>query len=213
MNQVCQQVTRPRLFLTERDHGRRLSLDEFESAEYKGGFRYEIIYGRLYVSPFPNPLHEELAGRLEDLLKMYAKRHPGVINKVFGPGCVFVPDIEEGVTAPQPDVVAYRDFPEGLSEEEEEDLTWRDFFPVVVVEVISPDAADKDLDRNVELYLRVPSIREYWIVDPRESYRLPSLLVYRRRGQQWQKPIHVVSGDIYTTKLLPGFKLRLNRRA
>lgn len=37
------------------DHNRPLTLDDFESAEYERGFKYEIIDGRLYVSPLPNP--------------------------------------------------------------------------------------------------------------------------------------------------------------
>ncbi len=61
--------------------------------------------------------------------------------------------------------------------------------------------------RNVELYLEVPSIREYWIIDPRESADRPTLLVYRRRGPRWQRPITVPFGGVYTTRLLPGFSM------
>jgi Uma2 family endonuclease len=208
--QVAQRRTKPRLHLTERDHGRRLSLEEFESAEYKEGYRYEIIHGRLYVSPLANLPHERLLRWLRRLLENYVEQHPSVINEVFGPGRVFVPDLEEGVTAPEPDLVAFRDFPIDLPER---DVDWRDVSPVIAVEIISDDTAEKDLDRNVELYLRVPTIREYWVVDPRQSRSRPSLLVYRRRGQRWQKPIHIAPGSVYTTKLLPDFRLVLSRRA
>jgi Uma2 family endonuclease len=37
---------------------------------------------------------------------------------------------------------------------------------VLVGEVVWEDDPDKDLVRNVELYLQVPSIREYWVLDP-----------------------------------------------
>ena len=90
-------------------------------------------------------------------------------------------------------------------------VNWRDVSPLLVVEVISPDTAEKDLTRNVPLYVRVPTIREYWIVDPRTSYDLPSLTVYRRRGTNWQKPIQVDAGGVYTSRLLPDFTLDLNR--
>jgi Uma2 family endonuclease len=211
--QSVQRRTKPRLYLTERDDGKRLSLEEFESAECKEGYRYEIIKGRLYVSPLPDLPHDNVFDWLRDLLKEYAKQHTDVINQVRGPARVFVPDVEEGVTAPEPDIVAYRDFPRGLTNEEENQLNWRDVSPVVVVEIISADTADKDLERNVDLYLQVPSVREYWIVDTRESHRRPSLLIYRRRGQRWQKPILIAPGGVYTTKLLPDFRLVLNRRA
>ncbi len=63
------------------------------------------------------------------------------------------------------------------------------------------------------LYLRVPSIREYWILDPRTDADHPSLLVYRRRGARWQRPLAVAGGDTYTTRLLPDFSLVLDVRA
>lgn len=37
------------------DHGRKLSLDDFDEAEFEPGARYEIIDGRVYVSAEPNP--------------------------------------------------------------------------------------------------------------------------------------------------------------
>jgi Uma2 family endonuclease len=207
--QSTQQATRKRLYLTQADHGKRLSLEEFESADAQEGFRYEIIHGRLEVSPIPDLPHERLLKWLGKILDAYTEGHPEVINQVFGPARVFVPDIEEGVTAPEPDLACYHDFPLHLPEEA---VHWQDVSPLVVVEVISPDNADKDLTRNVPLYLRVPSIREYWIVDPRESYGCPTLTVYRRRGSRWQNPIRVRAGGTYTTRLLPGFSLDLDRR-
>ena len=67
--------------------------------------------------------------------------------------------------------------------------------------------------RNVELYLRVPSIREYWIFDPRQDPDRPTLRVYRRRGSRWQRPVDVAPGETYTTPLLPGFALLLDPHA
>jgi Uma2 family endonuclease len=58
----------------------------------------------------------------------------------------------------------------------------------------------------------VPSIREYWILDPRADADQPALLVYRRRGRRWQRPITVPGGGTYATRLLPGFILRLEVR-
>jgi hypothetical protein len=66
------------------------------------------------------------------------------------------------------------------------------------------------LIRNVRLYLRVPSIQEYWVLDGRPDPERPTLIVYRRRGQDWQAPIEIGYGETYTTRLLPGFKLLLD---
>ena len=76
-----------------------------------------------------------------------------------------------------------------------------------MVEILSEDNAEKDLVRNLQLYLEVPSIREYWIIDPRQDADRPGLTVYRRRGQRWQRPIEVAPGETYTTPLLPGFTM------
>ena len=89
---------------------------------------------------------------------------------------------------------------------------WKFINAILVVEVLSADTAMKDLERNVPLYLQVPSIREYWIVDSREHPDQPMLIVYRRRGKRWQKPIEVPSGGTCETKLLPGFKLLVDPR-
>jgi Uma2 family endonuclease len=77
------------------------------------------------------------------------------------------------------------------------------------VEILSIGSEAKDLVRNRELYLQVPSIREYWIVDPRQDADQPSLTVFRRRGARWQAPLQVPPGGTYTTGLLPGFVLAL----
>jgi Uma2 family endonuclease len=83
---------------------------------------------------------------------------------------------------------------------------------VLVVEVLSADDPDKDLVRNVELYLQVPTIREYWVVDHRASVSQPQLLVYRRRGRRWQRVLTVPPGGRYTTRLLPDFELLVDPR-
>ena len=84
---------------------------------------------------------------------------------------------------------------------------WQDVSPVLVVEIISEDTANKDLIRNRGLYLQVSSIREYWILDPRQDPLHPTLMVYRRRGQRSARVRTVLSGETYTTPLLPGFSL------
>ena len=50
-------------------------------------------------------------------------------------------------------------------------VSWEDVSPILVAEVLYASDPYKDLVRNVELYLRVPSIREYWILDGRDFRR------------------------------------------
>jgi Uma2 family endonuclease len=191
------------------DHGRAVSEEEIQSAQWQPGFRYEIIEGRLYVSPSPNLPHDQLVDWLLDILKGYARRRSDVINSVRGPARVFVPG-RRRLTNPEPDLAVYSDFPRARPISE---VKWEDVSPILVVEVISSENPEKDLVRNVDLYRRVPSIREYWIVDPRQDADRPTLLVYRRRGRAWQRPLTIAYGEIYTTRLLPGLTLTVDPHA
>jgi len=189
------------------DHGRPLALEEFLSAEGQEGYRYELIGGKVSVSPTPNPPENWAEEWLGELLRGYARAHPHVVNYVSGKCRVFVPGAEE-VTAPEPDLAAYHDFPRSRGPR---DLRWDEVSPVLVVEVLVEGDPAKDLDRNVELYRQVPSIQEYWILDGRQSVAQPTLLVYRRRDRRrWRKLLRAEPGETYTTELLPGFSLPLD---
>ena len=190
------------------DQGRPMTVKEFFAGDYQEGYQYELIDGKLYVSPVPDLPYDRLEEWLAFLLKLYARDHPGVINYVTSKGRVFVPD-RPGATCPEPDVTAYRGFPLDRPLDE---VRWEDVSPVLVVEVLSADDPDKDLVRNVELYLQVPTIREYWILDHRADINRPQLLVRRRRADRWQRVITVPFGARYTTRLLPGFELLVDPR-
>lgn len=188
------------------DQGRSMTLDEFMAGDYEEGYQYELIDGMLSVSPLPNASEGLVDDWISEKLKAYARARPDIINWVYGKARVFVPG-RLGVTNPEPDVSAYHNFPR---DQDFRTLRWEDFSPILVVKILSPDDPNKDLIRNVALYLQVPSIKEYWILDPRQSPDEPTLHVYRRLGKRWRKPIVLAYGDRYTTKLLPGFELLLD---
>lgn len=192
------------LKLGPRHHGQPLSLEEFENADYRGGFKYELIEGRLYVSPQPNLPEDIVEEWLLDKVKGYAKAHPEVLNYVTAKARVFAPG-RKG-TMPEPDLAAYHDFPRDVPLRE---LRWQDVSPVLVGEVVSSDDPDKDLVRNVKLYLRVASIKEYWIVDAREDPARPTLIVHRRHGKGWRKATFG-PGTTFVSRLLPGFELLID---
>lgn len=185
------------------DHGTELTLDEYEAAAYEPGSKYELIDGRLCVSPEAELPHEILEDWLFLALRLYAKQPDAAIRFVARKGRVVVPEAVRP-SVPEPDIAAYR---EDLPRVPPADRRWQNFSPLLVGEVVSAETAEKDLVRNVDLYLRVPSIREYWVLDGREDPDRPSLMVHRRRGARWQKMITVRFGETYTTRLLPGFEL------
>ena len=199
-----------RLYLTRADHGRQLTWEEYASADAEEGYRYELIEGRIEVSPPPNTLHEDCVKWLEKLLDTYAADRPDVLRSIRTRACVFLPDAAvEEVSAPEPDLACYAEFAARFGPP----VDWRDYSPILVVEVISPDTADKDLVRNRRLYLQVPGIREYWILDPRQGVEGLTMLVYRRRGRRWAACQVIGPGATYTTPLLPGFSLVLDPHA
>jgi Uma2 family endonuclease len=189
------------------NHGRPMTDEEFLAGDYVEGYEYELINGKLYVAARPGPPHEGVERWLHGHLFLYARAHPEVINVVSLGARVFVPDSED-VTAPEPDLVAYHAYPTDV---DPRTIRWEEQSPILVVEIVSPDDPDKDLERNRDLYLRVQGIQEYWVLDPRGTDWLPSLRVHRRVGRRWRIR-NLNGGTLYTTSLLPGLELRLDTR-
>jgi Uma2 family endonuclease len=191
--------------LSPADHGRRMSYKHFATSSWRGGFRYELIDGRLYVAPMPNLPHDDVLEWLNRVLNEYMRSRPDIIDRISTHGRVFVPN-RPATTCPEPDFAAYRNFPWSVPRRSRR---WQDVSPILVAEVASEDLA-KDFGRNVELYEQVPSIQEYWLIHAADDDAQFLFRVYRRRGRKWQKPIDLGIGDKYTTRLLPGFELLIN---
>lgn len=187
------------------DHGHPVTLDEFESAGFEEGYKYELIDGRLYVTPMPNLPEDANSMWLLEKLLAYKARHPKAVKYLSPKARVFVPGRDE-VTCPEPDISVYRVFSTDVPIRERR---WQNNSPILVIEVLYDADPHKDLVRNVDLYLQVPSIREYWIVDARDFPDEPTLIVYRRRGLRWTRREYNY-GETYTTKILPGFKLLID---
>jgi Uma2 family endonuclease len=190
------------LQLCSADHGRILTHDEWEHAEYQPGYKYELIEGRLYVSPQPNQPENFLEEWIGLALRLYAIQNPEIVNYVTSKSRVYVDDLEE-ITIPEPDLGVYKDY---STDAVEEGRNWSTCNPVLVVEVLVDGDEAKDLTRNPEIYLAVPSIKEYWVVDGRINWRQPSIICHRRYGKRWVIRTHA-AGSLFTSRLLPGFEL------
>jgi len=188
------------------DHGRPMSFEEYQAGDYQQGYHYELIDGRLYVSPEANLPEDSVETWLLPKVQEYSKKHPEIINYVTNKARVFVPR-RRGITAPEPDLAAYHDFPLHLPFRQRR---WQDVSPILV-EILTIGDPSKDLIRNVELYLLVASIKEYWLFDTREDPEQPLLRVYRRHGKKWRIQ-EFAFGETYTTSLLPGFRLLIDPR-
>lgn len=186
------------------DHGRSLTIDDFDDADFEAGFKYELIDGRLYVSEEPDPTENALELWLFEELWDYSRSASSTLNRVTNKGRVFI-HARPRATIPEPDIAAFADYP---LDQRLKGIKWSDVSPVLVCEVLTGDP-EKDLRRNVELYLAIPSIKEYWILDGRTNPERPSLIQHRRHGTRWI--VRTFSfGSTLTTKLLPGFSLLID---
>jgi Uma2 family endonuclease len=186
------------------DAGRAVELDEFEQAGFAHGFRYQLVAGRLSVTPAPNKHEAEVEDWFLDLLKAYAREHPERLRKVLARARI-IARATGADTNVEPDVAAYREWAAAP-----QSPRWEGVSPSLVVEVISHSRSKKDTVRNRAIYGRVPSIAEYWIVDPR-SETAPSMLALTRGGADdgWLESA-VPAGGTYLTPLLPGLVVDLS---
>ena len=192
------------LKLGPEDHGHALTLDDFDDADFAPGHRYEIIDGRLYVSEEPDPTENALELWLFEKLWDYSRANNSALNHVTNKGRVFVHSREYG-TVLEPDIAAFADYPLARRFK---GIKWSEVSPVLVCEVLTGNP-EKDLNRNVELYLAVPSIKEYWVLDGRDDPERPTLIQHRRHGKRWVVR-EFPYGSTFTTKLLPGFSLHID---
>src|SRR5262249_18572342 len=82
------------------DHGRSLAFSDYLAGDYLEGYQYELIDGKLYVSPAANAPQGRIERWIYRKLDRYSDERPEIINYVHAKARVFVPD-RPGVTAPE----------------------------------------------------------------------------------------------------------------
>src|SRR5215218_4291154 len=89
------------------DNGRRMTLNEFETAEGAEGHFYELSRGEVVVTDVPNPPHAEAVDALRQQLSEYRARNPGVIRHLLsGSECKILVDPTQSER--HPDLAAYK---------------------------------------------------------------------------------------------------------
>lgn len=197
----------PAVMLGPRHDGIKLQLKEFEAAELEDGFQFELIKGELEVSPSPGPLRKDIAVAIFRLLDDYRRgRHPAPFAAVVWEPRVFVDGASDNATIPQPDVAAYRRYPQQSPE------SYREGAPSLVVELVSRGSAEKDYIRNRRLYARVRSVLEYWIIDPTVDAEKPAMTVYvRPAAAKPMRRLDVRPGGRYSSGNWPELGVDLSR--
>lgn len=157
------------------------------------GKRYEIIDGELHVSKQPQWHHQYVCTRIVVALQNWSDE-TGAGFTSGAPGLVLAGDDD---VVPDVAWVSAERLPGVLDE--------RGHFrsvPDLVVEVLSPGAANerRDRDLKLKLYSR-QGAREYWIVD----WRAREVQVFRREGEALSLRATLRDGETLTSPLLPGF--------
>lgn len=179
-----------------RDHGRRMSLKDFEFAKTEEGFTYELHRGHIVVSEVASYFHAMQIVALMEPLWLYRAANPGVIHAILA-------NMDSKLLIPQheserhPDIAVYLTKPKGKKDR----TMWRTWFPELAIEVVSEGSRDRDYIEKREEYYDL-GIKEYWIVDA----KLAQILVLKRGKADWIEKTLGPDGVI-KTKLLPGFQL------
>ena len=157
------------------------------------GKRYEIIDGELYVSKQPHFYHQFVCTRVWSKLQQWSDQS-GDGAAVIAPGLIFADDDD---VAPDVIWVSSRRMATTLGEDGKFHAA-----PELIVEVLSPGAANekRDRDAKLKLYSR-RAVDEYWIID----WRRRSVEVFRRKNARLVLTGTRKESDTLTTPLLSRF--------
>ena len=157
--------------------------------------RYELLDGNLMMVPAPNRKHQEVLVRLTLKLGNFTKEH-GLGTVYVAPFDVVLSDTD----VVQPDVLF-------ISRAREHTITADNVrgAPDLVIEILSPSTADRDLGYKYDLYGR-HGVLEYWIVDPMAE----TIAVHRQGDGRLEAAETLGRGDTLRTALLKGLELRLD---
>jgi Uma2 family endonuclease len=178
------------------DHGRKMSLKDFEFIETEEGYHYELSRGYITVSGIAWLDHSMTNAAVRDRLAVFQLTHPGTIFVVFGPAdCKLL--VREWESERHPDLAVYLTKPKGRKDSK----LWRHWLPELAIEVVSERSVDRDyIDKRQEYWDL--GIKEYWIVDAKRK----EVVVLRRGKSDWIEK-RVGPDGVVKTKLLPGFEL------
>jgi len=175
-------------------HAIPFTYEDYKSLTESSDQRYELIDGDLYMNPSPSVRHQLASIRLATLLQQH----------VSATGCGLVLDapldvvLGEGEkrSVVQPDIFFVSSERTGIVAKNE--IVGA---PDLIVEILSPGTARRDLRLKKALYAR-SGVREYWIVDvDREHIELHRLV-----ADEYSPPaIHAV-GDRVVAAVVPGFE-------
>jgi len=177
--------------------GTLMTPQEFDAAEVDpdDGSRYELIKGMLIVTPIPSEAEADPNEELGHLLRNYRENHPRghALDETLAERHVF-----SGKNRRRADRVIWAGL--GRLPKPRRDP------PTIIVEFVSAGRRNRDRDYiEKRREYKALGVQEYWVID---RFRR-AMTVYGRSGAPAGKTIS--EKGVYSTPLLPGFKLPLAR--
>jgi len=122
------------------------------------GKTYQVIGGRLFTTPAPSPLHQDISGNLGFIIRSFVKEHN--LGKVYNAP---VDVVFNSVNVVQSDIIF-------ISQKRLRIIKEKGIFgaPDWIIEIISPSSDKIDIKLKKGLYEHF-RVREYWIVYPDEE--------------------------------------------
>jgi Uma2 family endonuclease len=189
-------ITKRKTKIGPDDHGRKMSLKDFEFVETEEGYLYELSRGYIAVSQVAKLYHALIIAVIRNHLGAYQMAHPDLVFAILSASeCKLL--VREWESERHPDLSVYLTKPKGRKDSK----LWRRWLPELVIEVVSERSVDRDYIDKRDEYWDL-GIKEYWIVDARRE-----LIVVLRRGKSDWIEKRIGPADVVTTKLLPGFEL------
>jgi len=167
----------------------RKTVDDF--MRLPEGSRAELIEGELLMSPSPKEKHQWLSGQLHLAL--------GTFTRDRGLGRLYIPPFDVHLPSGdivQPDLIFVSTRNRGIIQD------WIRGVPDLLVEIVSPDAPERDRIVKRHLYER-NGVPEYWIADPQEE----TIEVLGLSGSVYAPRGYFKAPDALTSTTLPGLSL------
>ena len=163
--------------------------------------RWELINGIAYdMSPAPSRWHQSLSSFLHITIGMHLE---GSSCQVFSaPFDVRLPGgfkADDNVdTVVQPDISVFCD-------EKKLDDRGGNGAPDLVIEILSPSTASKDLKEKFFLYERV-GVKEYWVADP---FNRTITVFILEENKRYSRGVVYAGDDVLKTELFEGLEIKM----
>ena len=165
-------------------------------AKLPEGAPYQLINGKLIMTPAPTIYHQRLAREIFMLLMNFVKHHR-LGEMFFSPIDVYLSETETF----QPDIIYVSN--DRLSIIGEKKIEGP---PDLIIEILSPTTAYYDLRHKKQIYEK-HDVKEYWIVDPIET----SVEVFENKNKSFELFKKYDQSGILQSPLLEGLKVSLSK--